>query len=152
MRKNIYIVNKATWYRDVVILYAIKVSGGYNNDYYCIKKNTRTNNTSFSLERFGEFIKESPIMSDEQFSVLDQNIKNAINTIIECDSWRIDCPNYTVSRRNSFHYKAFDEYKLKILIDEVLQGSDFSDIFRYKSKFCPMFVTNYKQKAKRIYK
>lgn len=152
MRKNIYIVNKATWYHDVVILYAIKVSGGYNNDYYCIKKNTRTKNISFGIMCLDKSTEEKPVMSDEQFSVLDQNIKNAINTIMECDRWKIDYANYKSGKRNTFHYKAFDEYKLRILIDEVLQGSDFSDIFRYKSKFCPMFVTNYRQKAKRMYK
>lgn len=154
MRKKIYIANKATWRYDIVILYAIKVSGGYNtvNDYYCIKKNTRTNNISFGIMHLEENMQEKPVMSEEQFSVLDQNIKNAINTIMECDRWKIDYANYKSGKRNAFHYKAFDEYKLRILIDEVLQGSDFSDIFRYKSKFCPMFVTNYRQKAKRIYK
>lgn len=152
MRKNIYIVNKATWYTDVVILFAIKVSGGYRNNYYCIKKNNRTNIITFGIMCLDESIKEKPVMSDEQFSELDQNLKNAISTIVECDSWKIDYSNYKSGKRNTFHYKAFDEYKLNILIDKVLDGSDFSDVFKYKSKFCPMFVTNYRQKAKRIYK
>lgn len=152
MKKNIYIVNKVTWDHDIVILFAIKVSGGYKNDYYCIKKNKRTNTISFGIVYLDRSIKEKPVMSDKKFSSLDQNLKNAINTIIECDSWKIDYSDCIYNKRNTFHCNAFDSRKLSILIDKALKGTDFSDIFRYKSKFCPMFVTNYKQKAKRIYK